>query len=336
MRTPKYLSPSGISLYEEDPAKFYLVYLSDNRPDKMPQTEPMAIGSAFDAFVKSYLYQQVYGAGKDARYELMALFEAQVESPRRDKAYEHGKHVFEQYKAAGCLADLMLELKDAATPPKFEFEVFGQVEGRREGAERQLGAIPFLGKPDVYFTNKAGVRVIPDFKVNGFYSAYRRSPTPGYISLCDTKQRYGAHKGAMVQMWQGTRINIAHNLEMFEKSWARQLAIYAWLVGEPVGSQMFVAGIEQVVCCPDTVRPLPEIKFAKHRLRIGKEFQYEVFNKAAAIWDRVTSDHFFRELPLRESQMKCETLDKMSEKMKEPPKDDNDVWFKAMMDKNRG
>lgn len=332
MRTPKHLSPSGIGMYLEDPSKYYLVYLSDNKPEKMAQTEPMAVGSAFDAFVKSYLYHAIYGEGKDARYELMALFEAQVEPARRDRAYTDGQYVFEQYKKAGCLADLMLELKDAATPAQFEFEVFGQVEGTREGAERQLGAVPLLGKPDVYFTNKAGIRVIPDFKVNGFYSQYTKSPLVGYIDCRDVGQRYGAHKSAMVQMWNGTRINIAANLDMLEKSWARQLSIYAWLVGEPVGSQTFVAGIEQVCCGPDSVRPkTPKLKFAKHRMRVSKEFQYATFETAAMIWERANSDHFFRELPLRESQMKCEMLDKMSAEMKKPPENANDEWFQQMM-----
>ena len=56
MRKPEYLSPTSISLHEKDVDEFYSRYLADNKMPRMAQTQPMAIGSAFDAFCKSYLH----------------------------------------------------------------------------------------------------------------------------------------------------------------------------------------------------------------------------------------------------------------------------------------
>jgi len=77
MRIPAYLSPSALGVFEKDREQYYLKYLADNRPPRMPQTEPMAVGSAFDAFVKSYLHHSLFGNhGKDNQYELNTIFEA--------------------------------------------------------------------------------------------------------------------------------------------------------------------------------------------------------------------------------------------------------------------
>ena len=52
MRTPKYISPSALKLFEKNPTEYYLKYLADAHPPRSPQTQPMSVGSAFDAFVK--------------------------------------------------------------------------------------------------------------------------------------------------------------------------------------------------------------------------------------------------------------------------------------------
>ena len=55
MRKPTYLSFSSMTLHEKDQDEFYLKYLCENRPGRLPQTGPMCVGSSFDAYVKSAL-----------------------------------------------------------------------------------------------------------------------------------------------------------------------------------------------------------------------------------------------------------------------------------------
>ena len=62
MRIPKSLSYSSLSLWEKDIDEFYAKYLSDHAAPRLPQTPPMAVGSAFDAEVKAALHAALFGA----------------------------------------------------------------------------------------------------------------------------------------------------------------------------------------------------------------------------------------------------------------------------------
>ena len=63
MRIPKYISPSSLSKFESDRRTFYERYLCDIRTERTPQFDFMAVGSAFDAFVKNAIYEAVFGIG---------------------------------------------------------------------------------------------------------------------------------------------------------------------------------------------------------------------------------------------------------------------------------
>lgn len=317
MRNIQYLSPTSLSLYLKDKQEFYLNYLAEDRPDRFPQTEPMALGSSFDAFVKSYLHQSLFGK-TDPKFEFQTLFEAQVEEQNRDRAKKNGEHIFNEYKAEGCLADIMLELSNSVIEPKFELDVKGVVNGYKEGITKKSDTgVVFLGKPDLLFVNASAARVILDWKVNGYYSAYFTSPMKGYIRLRQSRSNKGAHKEAYVTVHKGMQINAAHYLEQLNEDWARQLSIYAWLFGEEIGSD-FIVAVDQVVGNPP--------RFAEHRLRIGSDFQFRTFAQAQEAWDVVHSDHYFRELTFEESKVKCESLDKMAATLRGEGTS-NDKWF---------
>ena len=143
----KYLSPTSVKMFNNDPEVFYRHYVM--RGARTPQTQPMAVGSAFDAFVKCHLYARLFG--KSDEWDTRTLFEQQVEEHNWAWAWENGQIVFDAYKEAGCVADLLRELGQAVGKPRFEFTVAGDVEG-----------VPLLGKPDVFFINNQGARVIYD------------------------------------------------------------------------------------------------------------------------------------------------------------------------------
>lgn len=318
MKHPKYLSPSAINLFLTNKDEYYLRYLSNRERVYEPQTQPMAIGSAFDAYVKAYLYKALMGTGplatnNNSKYEFEALFEAQVDSNLRDWAREHGAYVMECYKNSGALADLLTEMENGSGA-RFEFEVMGAVHGYREGvignfpSAGKLESVVLLGKPDAHFVNNQGLSIVLDFKVNGYCSNRAISPAKGYVRLrASGGTNYGSHKEAIIHDFKGFPINRALFLEDVNKDWARQLSIYAWLLGESVGAT-YVTAIHQIVCNPNLFG-LPSLRVAEHNLIVSAEYQKKLFNQVAEIWDIVQSDHFFRDLSLEESLELCEQLE---------------------------
>lgn len=297
MRTPEYLSPSAIGLYLDDKDLYYMRYLSDNRMPRDPQTQPMSVGSGFDAYVKSYLHEALFG--KSDEFALEKVLEQQVEAEHRDFASKAGKHIFETYKSTGALADLLLDLEQANGEPRFEFEIKGDVDG-----------VPFLGKPDLYYRNKEGHPVILDWKVNGYCSKYPKSPNKGYIRLRDPlKPDNKAHKDCVPSKYKGMVVNSLMTLDETEVSWARQLSIYAWLLGEDVGAD-FVCCIDQIVCRPSSARPV--LRIAEHRTTVSESFQKLEFVRAKKLWADIKSGHYFSNLTLEESQARCADLDRRS------------------------
>lgn len=298
MRTPKYLSYSGMSLFFKDPEGFYIRYLTENKSPREPQNGPMAVGSAFDAYVKSYLFERLVGRA-DAQYTREALFEAQVESQCRDQAARDGQEVFDFYKKTGALADLILDMEGCIGEPRFETEVTGLV-----GITSKLGTVPILGKPDIFFITKDGARIIFDWKVNGFYSNSPPSPKAGYLKLFPGQHQ---HKDAGPFTHKGFTVNSRHPLNLVDKEWAAQLSTYAWVLGEEVGGD-FITIIDQIVCNKHTKNH----RIARHVALVQDKFQYEVYNKYHTCWNAIQSGHIFQNIPFEESLAKMKTLDAMT------------------------
>lgn len=320
MRKPEYLSPSALKTFEDKPDEYFIRYLADTRTPRMPQTQPMAAGSACDAMIKSHLHGVLFGKNhKDAaKYEKKALFEAEVESQNRDWAWPVGEFLFECYQESGALADLMIELQDSIDEPRFEFDLKGEIKGTRECAYKNISGVVLMGKPDLRFINSKGAHVILDWKVNGYCGNSNTSPKPGYVMLRDKSEgfwmRKGMHKNAFVQPVHGMAINTACNLETIDPDWALQLSTYGWLLGEAVGAEI-ITGIEQFSCngAKKDLMGRPAIRIASHRLRVSEEFQHAAFDKYAYLWSilqDINTDrfYFFRDLSFEESKLKCETL----------------------------
>lgn len=311
MRMPKYLSPTSIGLFYSDRDAFFFQYMCDPRPKRDPQTNAMAVGSAFDAFVKSYLYKLLVGKGNPA-FEFETIFEAQVEPHNRDEARAAGQLVFDEYKKHGALADLMLDLNGCVGEPKFETTIEGIVE-------HQIGAVPLLGKPDIFFVTKEGARIIFDWKVNGYYSNWPPSPKAGYVSILPGRDM---HKDCMLQNIKGFRCNIGKPMEMVDASWANQCSIYAWLLGESVGERFIVAIDQIVVNMKKTPR---DFRIAQHRTIVSEGHQQALFESAARAWQQIQSGHLYESLSLEESRARCETLVASMDVMK------NDREFASLM-----
>lgn len=335
MRIPLYMSPTSLKTAEKSWDEYYIKYLADIRAPRLPQTAPMSVGSAFDAYVKSYLHYALFGNyGKGDAYAKESIFEKQVEPHNRDWAKLAGAYTFKVYNNCGALADLMLELGTAVNKPRFEFDLLGTIE-------TNVGDVPIMGKPDIYFINGEGARVILDWKVNGYCGNSTTSPMPGYIMIRDgwlpSEKKPSAgnrmpYKDCYPVLHKGLKINDQIYMEQKNEEWAAQLAIYSWLLGEPVGSQDLISGIDQIVGQPSGVverhketelrngelikrdfeHKIPLLRVASHRMRIGMEFQFGLRDRLSEAWGRITSGHIFSELSREESDERCRGLEEQS------------------------
>lgn len=328
IRKMNYLSPSSIAKWIEGQEAFYLHYLTPTPPPRDPQTQPMSIGSAFDAYCKSFLHDKLFGKNHEDsnRFDLRAIFEAQVEKQHWDWAWKNGEYCFQMYKESGALMDLLTDLQAAKSNPRFEFEVHGQVNGYREGIDKKINGVTLLGKPDAAYINSEGVHVILDWKVNGYCSKWPTSPTRGYVRLRgEGGKSWGCHKDCSPFELGNMTINIGGFLEQYKEDWARQLSIYAWLCGESVGSD-FVIAVDQMSCKPGATFDRPSIRVAEHRIRVSKEFQWEVFRKACEIWEIVHSGWIFRNMTREESQARCSLLDQQASVLWGGNTDEDKMW----------
>lgn len=282
MRLPSYLSPTQLRIWEQDKDEYYIKYLATQKLPNPPQTQPMSVGSAFDAHVKAFLYSRLVKGG-DARYEFEALFEAQVEPHNRDWARTAGQVVFDAYKYSGALADLMVELELATTTIRMEFDV-----------RKTIGGVPLMGKPDCFFISAEGARCIFDFKVNGFCAKSPVSPAKGYVKVRDgwkptdapASKNRGPHPKALLQKFKGITINTAETMESVNDEWADQLLIYAWALGEEPGSENLVSGIEQI--CGQGSDP-QRVRIASHRTGISYEYQMGLLQRLKSAWSGINA-----------------------------------------------
>lgn len=279
------LSYTQFSQWERSPEEWFASY--HLKVGKIPQTQPMSVGSAFDAFVKSSLYKDVFGC-TDPKFELATLFKAQVEAHNRDFAAKAGSYLFTCYKECGAYADLLLELQKSAVAPVFELRVDSTVSFG--GSE-----VGLTGHPDLRYQTKSGHWVIRDWKVNGYCSKTAVSPKKHYVIL---RPEGKTHKDVTIRMVDG----LALGDKPLDKDWADQLTIYAWLVGVPVGRD-FIGGIEQVACAPEAPP-----RFAQHQTIVGGDSTIRLWDRITRCANAIESGHYFIDLPREESDSKCEQL----------------------------
>lgn len=306
MRLPKTLSHSSHSLYAKDEQEFYLRYLCEHRPPRTPQQNFMAIGSAFDAYVKTSLFFDLFG--NNDGFDFNQVFEDQVEPQNRDWALEEGAYVFKSYCYTGAYDDLRKLLEQAKEPPRFEFTVTGEIG--------DMG-VPFLGKPDCYFIHKYGFPVMLDWKVKGYCSKSAQSPTPGYQMCRDgwspefakpTRGGNRAYKLYLPYDHHGMEINAAW-LEQGSTDYADQLAAYTWLMGGKIG-EVFLGCIDELVCKPGPQRPL--IRVAQHRSRVSMSHQLDLLERIEKCWTACVTGHVFSDKTKEESDARCEELDNIA------------------------
>lgn len=299
-RRPKYLSPTSYALWRADRTQYYLQYLSPHKPPRPPQNNHMSVGSAFDAYAKSYLHKLLVG-DNDPKFEFNTLFEAQVEPHNRDEARRAGHDCYQAYVQSGALSELQQTLQKGIGKPRFEFTIEGVVSGTRPSKDIRILGVPLSGKPDLWFTTQCAQNIIFDWKVNGYYSASGVSPVAGYVRLYPG---FEAHKSVIIEKIGTVRTSKNMPLNQTKQEWADQLCIYSWVLGAPVGSEV-IGIIHQLVCRKTGIR------IAEHCSRLDAEYQHELFHGLSVAWNRIQEGVIFDNMTAAESLDYAKSLDKM-------------------------
>lgn len=309
MNKPKFLSPSALEIWLKSREEYFLKYLATDKPPKFLQTEPMAVGSSFDAFIKSFLHQNLFGKNhKDsAQFEFDTIFNLQVESQNKDFAIKAGASCFEQYKTCGALESLLVILQrpEVTSTVKMEFSEQGTIQ--EHGVSKSINdSVVVLGKPDLFFRLDQ-INIVFDFKVNGFKSASGVNPAQGYVKYLEpgNKKHGSAHKEAFLHYENGIEFSLTPNVELYQPSWGRQLAAYSWICGASVGSEIVVA-VDQLCCRPSY--PSPIVGVAQHRCVLSKAFQLKTLEQFQKAWDQLQSGHIFEDMSLEENNKHIELL----------------------------
>lgn len=343
MRKPKFLSPSALQIWLKSKDEYYLKYLADERPPGFPQTQPMSVGSSFDAFVKAYLHQRIYGKNHvdSGKFEFDTIFTNQVEPHNRDWAMNAGLHAFKSYRSLGALDDLMRLLEKSPSPPIMEFTAVGVQENH--GISNKIvadnidvGTVGWdypilLGKPDLIFSimvDSVAVPVIFDWKVNGFCAKAGVSPVRGYVYVYPDG---GCHRDCHPWFEGEMETNLNNNIEEHKPDWGLQLATYLWICGVEVGGDAIVA-VDQLACKP-YMPDAPKIKVAQHRCRITSDFQKNSYRSYVCCWESVQGDHYFTGLTKEESDSRCKQLDKQHLAFKGT--DTNSKWLRKITGRTR-
>ncbi len=301
----KSISPSALASYEKDPEGYYLRYMADPRPPREPQAVPASAGSAFDAYVKSALIERLTGEKC-----FVKLFEDQVEPQNREFAFTAGEYIFENYKHCGAYDDLCKLLDGAIEEPRFEFSANAVIDG-----------VPLAGKPDCRFVHKNGAHIILDWKVNGYCGEGATSPSKGYALVRDglgwdkpSRSHGKSHRLYQEEIFLGLPVN-RFFMEQVSIDWADQLSIYAWMLGEPVGSDQMVVCIEQVVGNGRSPGSFPKLRIANHRSRVSAAHQMGLYQRIRFMWDAVNNGQIFMNLSEDENKQKREELNRRARSM---------------------
>ena len=236
MRIPKYYSPSQANMFYSNREEYYRMYLADSRVERMMQTEPMAVGGAFDAHLKRALAVRYYGADDprcSGEFDLEVMLDHCVDAGL-DKARlaRFGRELFGAYMKSGAYGRLCSEL-DLADPGSLLMEQTVWWNGE--------DGMVLMGKPDILFTI-GGLLHVYDAKVNGFFSKTGASPLMGFVWRSEGGW---PHKRAVLgRCSSGIMVDVSGG---FHPEYCRQVSVYALACGGKGGAE-FVAGIEQLAC----------------------------------------------------------------------------------------
>lgn len=290
---PDYLSPTSINQYLDDIEEFFLRYIV--RVPRSPQTQPMAIGSAFDACIKAFLVTHYSEDGYDKERHgtlYQEFLQQEVEEQHREWAYTQGIIIYNMYKSVGALDNLLNDVEPGSLETLDKLLRVVTINGLD---------VPLLGKPDLLWISKAhGCKIVDDWKCNGACSPHNKSPHPGYVDIFPSRN---IHKDCLL-------VNGVNVLDMHQ-DYSLQLTVYKILTGAEI------VGINQLVFGKAPVGTIGDLRVALHRHRVSPEREKQVLDAAHQVWSNISN--YERGGPFSSiSAERCELLWKQGELFKDP------------------
>lgn len=252
--------------------KFFLKKLSGYSFDEK-QGNPAAMGSAFDAFVKTWIAHKI-GLSNEPKLQVEELLKS-VQIPdtdsRRAEILRAGKNLAKLYMELGLVDRLLKE-----NVSDLELHIFEIFHGVR-----------ILGLPDGVITQSDGIKVPLDWKVRGYGSKHGYSPTQGYTT-------YISNDGT-VKDWHSKR---GDPLENLNDRWAIQMAIYFWLLNP--GKMRPGNFIDAPCAIEEATYGRKNIVFTQIRTVVSAAFQETIWEKMKRCWTRCESPG-----PAEPNKMRC-------------------------------
>ena len=212
------LSPSQLSMWLSSEEEYYIRYFLGQ---KTPQTPAMAVGSAFDSFIKADLL----ASSDSERKALFGTYIRSVEPQCYEEAVGAGAAVYMAYKTSGAYDALKREL-------------LGRTFVCEERTIVEVGGIKLNCVADL----RVDGELVHDWKVNGYYSQGR--PLKGYKRMWkDGVDKADIDLGSMECVpngsdWTNQMLTYAL-IHQAKEVWVDQIiypgprvAQYRWLVGE--------------------------------------------------------------------------------------------------------
>lgn len=297
-KTIKYLSPTSLSVFEEAIDKFVLYYVVGCvRP---PQIRVMAVGSAFDAYVKGALARDLFGEHNVD----IEMFKSNLEMEfQTDEYHVIGSTLLKRYQDCGAYAHLRKKLESAE-------QVCCEASCSKTIVHNGVH-IPLYGKPDLYYyiVDPIWGRIgkLLDWKVSGFNT--KATPGAGYIRLYEKNRDTGAHKDTITLTKYGCEYGVGAPLK---PAWSDQLHIYSWLIDDPTTTEPipWVLGIDQLALANDggkfTTLEKQTMRVASYR--ILRQDRIDLRDRLAKAWQAVLTGHYYQHLSKEENDSRIAML----------------------------
>ena len=255
VRPLEYFSASSYTQFCENPIEFYIQRLGpqDLAPQREPQNQAMAAGIGFDEAVKAVLENRapVWGC---------------VEIPEREEMIRKSIKLAQSYISVGAMGQV---IADMGVLGGCEVEVTGVAPGTD---------VPLRGFVDLVMNPTWLETCALDWKVYGGGTPMRqRSPNKGYCRRWTTE--------GLVTGKKERHALCDEPFETWNEKWARQLAIYAWLLNPQ--DQFIVrrpGAIDQVTYSRGLVT------FTQYRGWISVEFQEKLRDGLVSGWETVINE----------------------------------------------
>lgn len=296
-----YISPSSLMTWESDPEKWVVRYVTGVKDQ---QNAAMAVGTVFDALIKSRLEGIFLGGKGEEDWEKYAEGSLTITGEDKDLAIIAGQQTYEQYIKSPNYGECIRFIRTG----NWQIDLTGDKTVTMPiGPQNQLVQIKV--KPDMLLTKLSPdgtcQGVVLDWKVNGYYSKAGASVANGWATkwaIPPSNKVDNRGKAAFLDWFPGLATGLpimdgaripfnTANMELVKEDWAVQIGIYGMCYGWDECE--WLAWIEQVAWGPrfdKTDRPLGDqrvMRVGSHRYKLKLTFKDDLRKRLWRMWEAI-------------------------------------------------